>query len=306
MIFQNRQAVGMTEFEKSMHGLPHVFDIHSEQGNWTWDTFLSLARAFQNSGDGKFAIDGYHPENEFLTSTGTPLVGNDGTQIINNMYSPNVERAENLLATLQKENLRYPRHELNNWSTNPKAWASGDTLFWADGGTWVYENTISPFVEKFGWADDEVKVVPFPRDPQADKYYHFMKQDSLMWCKGSDYADGVAAWIDCCATTAADPDTAEAATKQYMEKYNWSKENLDFINSLTKLDGTSPITPIFDFKNGLGSDISSNDTSESNVEQLTKYVYLQGDQTSTQLRETNFAPIQARIDDINKEISENS
>lgn len=199
------------------------------------------------------------------------------------MYSPNVERAENLLATLQKENLRYPRHELNNWSTNPKAWASGDTLFWADGGTWVYENTISPFVEKFGWADDEVKVVPFPRDPQADKYYHFMKQDSLMWCKGSDYADGVAAWIDCCATTAADPDTAEAATKQYMEKYNWSKENLEFINSLTKLDGTSPITPIFDFKNGLGSDISSNDTSESNVEQLTKYVYLQGDQTYTQL-----------------------
>ena len=168
------------------------------------------------------------------------------------------------------------------------------------------DNTISPFVEKFGWADDEVKVVPFPRDPQADKYYHFMKQDSLMWCKGSDYADGVAAWIDCCATTAADPDTAEAATKQYMEKYNWSKENLDFINSLTKLDGTSPITPIFDFKNGLGSDISSNDTSESNVEQLTKYVYLQGDQTYTQLRETNFAPIQARIDDINKEISENS
>ena len=86
------------------------------------------------------------------------------------------------------------------------------------------------------------------------------------------------------------------------EKNGWSDYNLDFIYSQTTLDGTSKLTPIFDFKNGLGTDIASADTADSNVEQLTKYVYIQGEQSYTQLREANFAVIDARINEINEAI----
>ncbi|MDE6030245.1 MAG: extracellular solute-binding protein, partial [Oscillospiraceae bacterium] len=41
-----------------------------EAGNWTWDTFLDIARRWQTSGDGRYVIDGYNPENDFVLSTG--------------------------------------------------------------------------------------------------------------------------------------------------------------------------------------------------------------------------------------------
>ena len=275
-----------------------------ENDEWTWDAFLEMAREFQKSGDNKYTIDGYNPENEFVVSTGTPIVSNVNGVITNNMYDANVERAMDLLSTLQKENLRYPRHELNGWSVNPKAWAQGDTLFYGNGGTWEFEGDsgLNRFAQRFGWSDDEICVVPYPRDPQADKYYHFMKQDALMWCKGSTNDAGVAAWIDCNVTASLDPATTATSIAQSKEKNGWSDYNLDFIYSQTTLDGTSKLTPIFDFKNGLGTDIASADTADSNVEQLTKYVYIQGEQSYTQLREANFAVIDARINEINEAI----
>ncbi|MGN1340556.1 MAG: ABC transporter substrate-binding protein [Oscillospiraceae bacterium] len=276
-----------------------------ENDQWTWDAFLDMARTFQQSGDNKFVIDGYNPENEFVVATGTPIVANNNGVITNNMNDANVERAMELLSTLQKENLRYPRHELNGWSVNPKAWAQGDTLFYGNGGTWEFEGDsgLNKFAKRFGWSDDEICVVPYPRDPQADAYYHFMKQDALMWCKGSTNANGVAAWIDSCITASLDPAATAASIQQQKDKNGWSDYNLDFIYSQTTLDGSSKITPIFDFKNGLGTDIASADTADSNVEQLTKYVYIQGEQTYTQLREANFAVIDARIKEINDAIA---
>lgn len=273
-----------------------------EQGNWTWDTFLDISRAWQESGDNKYCLDGYNPENDLVISTGVPMVGNDGTKLINNLHDPAVERAEELLTTLQQENLRYPRHELNGWSVNPKAWANNLILFYADGGTWVYESTLSTFEKAFGWAEDEIQVVPFPKDPQADAHYVTAKQDALMWVKGSDNADGVAAWLDCCVTASQDPAVREAAKAQQKENYGWSDNNLDAIYAWTALDGTSPLTPIFDFKGGLG-EVSDGSATQNPVQSLTNMVYLTGDQTYTQLRAEHEPAIQAAIDEINEYIA---
>ncbi len=276
-----------------------------ENDQWTWDTFLDIAREFQKSGDNKFVIEGYNPENEFVVSTGTPIIANDGTKLINNMYSPDVERVMEFLSTLQKENLRYPLHELNGWSVNPKAWAQGDILFYGNGGTWEFEGDsgLNRFAQKFGWDADEICVVPYPRDPQADKYYHFMKQDAYMWCKGSTNSSGVAAWIDCNVTSSLDPAVVEASKKQVKEKNGWSDYNLDFIYSQTTLDGTSKLTPVFDFKNGIGTDVADAGRAESPVECLTKFVFLTGESTYTQLREENFATINARVEELNEAIA---
>ena len=275
-----------------------------ENDEWTWDTFLEFARAFKNSGDNKYAIDGWFPTNQFVVSTGVPLVGNDGTQITNNLYDPAVERAMGLLKTLQEENLRYPRHEVNGWQINLKAWVSGDTLFWGNGGTWEYEGDagLNKFALKQKWDDNEIVAIPYPRDPNADAYYHFMKQDATMWCKGSENSAGVAAWIDCCVTAALDPEVTAAAKQQLKDKHNWTDYNLDFIYSLTTLDGSSKLTPVFDFKNVLGDDISDSGKAESPIESLTQFVYLTGQESYTQLREANNATIQSRIDEINDAI----
>ncbi len=273
-----------------------------ENGNWTWDTFLDISRKFQQSGDNKFCVDGYNPENDFMISTGTPMIGNNEGVIVNNLHDPNVERAEeNMLVVLQKENLRYPRHELNNWSVNPMAWANGDILFYCDGGTWVFEETLAKFQQRYGWAEDEIVAVPFPRDPQADAHYVTAKQDAMMWVKGSTNASGVAAWLDCSVTAAQDPAVREAAKAQQKENKGWSDYNLDAYYTWTDLNQT-PLTPIFDFKGGLG-EVSDGSATENPIQSLTNLVYLTGDQTYTQLRSQHEPAIQAAIDEINEYIN---
>ena len=276
-----------------------------EENNWTWDTFLEMARQFQASGDERYVIDGYNPENDFVASTGMPLVGNDGTQIVSNLYNPTIERVEEkMLTVLQKENLRYPRHELNGWGVNPKKWANGETLFYADGGTWVFQDTLTKYGKKFGWAEDEIKAICFPRDPSADDYYVNFKQNAMMWVKGSTNVNGVKAWLDCSVTTANDPDVKAAAYEKAKKDYGWTDYNLGFINSLIALDGSSPVKGVFDFKNGLGT-VSDASACENPIQSLTNLDYLTGDQTYTQLREEHSAAINAAIEEINKAIASN-
>ncbi len=269
-----------------------------ENDKWTWDTFLDMARKFRKSGDCKYVIDGFNSDSIFIASTGTPIVSGSNGVFTNNMYSANVERAMDLLSTLCKENLRYPMHDYG-FITNPRAWADGDILFYGNGGTWEFEDTLSTFAKKFDWSDDEICVVPYPRDPKADKYYHSMKHDALMWCKGSKNSAGVAAWIDCCAVASFDKKVTKENIKSQKDKYGWSDYNLDLIYSQTALDGTGKLTPVFEFKNGLG-DISDTNSIDSPVQQLTKYVYLTGKQTYDQLREANFSVIDTRINEIDR------
>lgn len=273
------------------------------EGKWDWDAFLDIARIWKDSREGRYVVDGYNLENEFVIASGVPLVGIDGNKLVQNFYDPNIERAEELLLTLYREDLRYPRHELNAWNVNPKAWADGDVLFYADGALWVFENTLNKYAIKNGWSDDEIKLVPFPKDPQADKHYVTLKQDSFMWVKGSQNKDGVKAWIDCCAAAAMDDGVKEASIEQAVENFGWNRDNLDFYYSLTTLDGSSPLTPIVEFKGGLGS-VSDGSGVNNPIQSLTNLPYLTGD-SFVQLRETHLPAIQAAIDDINEAIAIN-
>lgn len=271
-----------------------------EAGKWDWDAFLEISRKWQQSGDEKWCLDGYNPENDILLSTGVPMVANDGTKLYSNLHTNELESAINLLVTLQQENLRYPRHELNSWSVNPKAWVSDNTLFYADGGTWVFEETLGKYAQKYEWDADEIECVPFPKAPSADKHYITLKQDSLMWCVGSKNPNGVAAWIDCCVTAAQDPEVREAGKQQQKDKFGWTDYNLDFIYSLTALDGTSPVTPIVDFKGGLGT-VSDASAMQNPIQSLTNMVYLAGE-SFTELRATHEAQIEDAINQINNNI----
>lgn len=274
-----------------------------DAGKWDWDAFLEISRKWQQSGDDKYCLDGYNPENEIVISTGVPMVGNDGTKLYSNLHSTELEKAIGLLQTLQQENLRYPRHEKNNWQVNPYEWGNDNVLFYANGGTWIFEEMgsecLGKTIKKMDLYDD-IECVPMPKAPFADKYYTTLKQDAMMWCVGSKNPEGVAAWIDCCVTASQDPEVRAASKKQQKERFNWSDYNLDFIYSLTALDGTSPVTPIADFKGGLGT-VSDGSSTRNPIQSLTNMVYLAGE-SFTELRATHEAQILDAIDQINSAI----
>lgn len=276
------------------------------QGKWNWDTMLEIGRKWKQSGtddDPKFLLDGYNFEDSFVTSTGVPMVGNDGKKIVSNLRTSEVERAiTGLVSTLQKESLIYPRHELNSWNQNPSAWANDTNLFLCE-GTWRYEEDLQVFKRKFKWPDDEIKVVPFPKDPQADKYYIQIKCDCNMLVKGSKNKEGVQAWLDCCITTSGDKTLAEASKQKAIKnpKTGWTEELLDFLNPLYAIDGSSNLVPIIDFKKGLGPNVF-NGNADGPITALTALVSLQGDSFVT-LRDENESAILKAIDDVNAKIA---
>lgn len=271
-------------------------------GTWDWDAFLDIAREWQKTGtesDPRFAVDGWSADTDFLISTGVPLIGNDGGKLVSNLRKSEVERViTGLITTLQQENLRYPRHELNDWQYNPAAWGKDQILFFAD-GTWRYEDDLQVFGKKYKWPAGDIKVVPFPKDPNADKYYVQIKVDVPMWVKGSKNKEGVQAWLDCCVTASRDKTMHEASNQKMIKnpKQNYTQEILDFLDMLYGYEGESPLTPIVDFKTGLGP-VVNDGTMEAPINAVLSTVYLTGG-SFVQLREENESRIQAALDDIN-------
>lgn len=277
-----------------------------KEGKWNWDTFLEMGRKWQQSGSAdapKYLLDGYSAEDEFVITTGVPMIGTDGTKLVSNLRSSEVERAvTGVIGTLQKENLRYPRHEINEWNQNPAAWADDTTLFFCE-GTWRYEQELQVYKRKYKWADDEIKVVPFPKDPQSDKYYVQIKVDVPMWVKGSKNKEGVQAWLDCCVTASKDETLKKASDAKMIKnpKQNYTQEILDFLNPLYARDGSSPLTPIVEFKRGLGPSVYDSSKMECPVQCLAGMPYIQGD-SFVQLRDENESAILKAIEEINSRI----
>lgn len=271
-----------------------------EDGEWTWSAFVDMCKTFTDVDAGKFAIDGWNPENNFVCTTGTPLIGIEDGKLVSNLNNANIEKCMEMLLAFDdtKEGYRYPRETLNNWATNIPEWVNGNILFFED-GTWRYEEHWYKYKARQGWDDDEVNFVPFPQMDGADEYYQAMKQDSIMLCAGSKNIDGYKAWIYANLLSTRDEDVKAAGRQQSIEEYDWTEELLD---RLDILKDPSTFVPVFDFKNGIGVDIAGNDNQEYPVEQLTKYPYMNGE-TYTSVRAANQSVIETRITELNATVS---
>lgn len=241
-------------------------------GEWDWDAMLKMADDFQKTGENKFVIDGYYNYvvNNAFSSTGVPVVGIDGNKVVNNLNDPNVERAAAFLETLAKQNYRSLEQR------NVRNWISGSTLFLCE-GFWFYQGDGHKYVERFGWTWDEpdyeiedrdgtmkavdyddVMIVPFPKDPKADKHYHYYKTFGYALCAGSTNIESYKAFNQCMITTLNDPDIQAAGRQQQMENEKWTEKQMELKDKLYSIKDT-PVVPMFDFKTGLDVDSTKND-----------------------------------------------
>lgn len=273
-------------------GLDDPYELY-KAGNWTWDTFLEMCDSFSSPDEGKYCLDGYNPENSFIGTTGTPLIDIIDGKLVDNLNNPSIEKCMDLLSKLCVQDYRYPRHTLNSYNVNYGAWANGDTLFFDD-GTWRFEEHWRKYRDKNGWGDDEIFFVPFPKDPSTDEYYQMQKQDAYMLVTGSENVDGYKAWIGVNLACAKDENVKQASREQKKADYGWTDEQLDFIDEIKTL------SPVFDFKNGIGEDIAATTASQNAIESLTKDVYVQGEKSYTQLRAENEGVIRDRLNVLNE------
>lgn len=279
-------------------GLDDPWELY-ESGKWTWETFLTMARKFSDPDNGKYVLDGYYPENNFVCTTGTPLIALEGGKLVSHLNDANIEKCLDMLRSFDntQEQLRYPRDIDNNWSPSYPEWINGNTLFFED-GTWRYEETWRLYKKKQKWDDDEINFVPFPQMDGSDKYYQSMQQDSIMLVAGSKNIDGYKAWIYANLVASNDPEIQKAGREQSKAEYDWTDTLLDRLDTMK--DPTA-FTGVFDFKNGIGQDIASTDNQDNPVEQLTKGPYMTGE-SYTSFREQYQGQIDARLAELNKTV----
>lgn len=279
-------------------GLDDPWELY-ESGKWTWETFLTMARKFSDPDNGKYVLDGYYPENNFVCTTGTPLIALEGGKLVSHLNDANIEKCLDMLRSFDntQEQLRYPRDIDNNWSPSYPEWVNGNTLFFED-GTWRYEETWRLYKKKQKWDDDEINFVPFPQMDGSDKYYQSMTQDSIMLVAGSKNIDGYKAWIYANLVASNDPEIQKAGREQSKAEYDWTDTLLDRLDTMK--DPTA-FTGVFDFKNGIGQDIASTDNQDNPVEQLTKGPYMTGE-SYTSFREQYQGQIDARLAELNKTV----
>lgn len=265
---------------------------------WTWDKFTEMALEFQKRSDTNYGVDGFSVQNAILCTTGIPLIGNEDGKLVSNLHNASIEKCMEFFTKLCNENIRYPRHEINNWNVSYKAFKNGETLFFVD-GSWRFDEHWGATTEakkRYDLADD-VFFVPTPRDPNADAYYQQGKQDAIMLVKGAPNKQGFALYQDCILLAGQNEDTKLAGRQQRKDDAGWTDELLDFEELLT--GPNSPLTFIFDFKNGIGEDIASGTSGDNPIESLTMYPYLTGADSYTNLRAQNEGVINERISSMN-------
>jgi len=273
-------------------GLKDPYELW-QKDEWDWNTFMDMCKGFTDVEEGKYSVMGYYIDESAILTTGVGILSLENGLLKNNLDDLRIERAMDLLSQLSANDYRYPYHELNNWNLNKGLFRSGNLLFWND-GPWVYQEDLTEYRRRDDWADDEVCVVPFPKDPNSDIYYQRGKQDAMMLAAGAQNKEGFEAWVMCELVAANDEGMKEQSRDKLKVDYHWTDAQLDALDKILEL----PV--VFDFKNGIGEDLADATNSRSPIESLTKPVIVEGE-SFIQHREAYRGVIEKRIADMNSD-----
>lgn len=142
--------------------------------------------------------------------------------------------------------------------------SDGSTLFFAMAdwaiGTSNVSNVPEPVVNADGVVEEnDLMVVPFPKQPDADEYYLNTNFGARMFVRNSDKGDAVAAYIKCERLAAMIDEYKEASReKALIPEYNAQGKLKSYLteeqyDAVQEYKDPSNITPVFDFGFGMGT-----------------------------------------------------
>lgn len=269
------------------NGLDDPAELFAE-GNWTWDTFREMCVEYCDREADKFAYDSWYFETQFVLTTGVAPISMENGLVKSNIDSAELERAENFMYELKRDDLPLPKAEFN-WTEQPQRIAEGKTLFWPC-ATWaLWEADLSKFGEQ-----GEIMFVPMPRDPDADEYYLPANMDAYALCKGAENPEGAAAFIKCKLIAEKDESAIAITEKQYREDYGWTDEMFEMWYKVRELTDAHPVVSLH---MGLPSEVASI------VDDQIKQASFSGKDWNV-TREEISALVQTTVDDLNHVIEE--
>jgi hypothetical protein len=266
-------------------------------GEWDWNTFEEMCLDFTDADNDLYALDGYWYGNALSETSGVPLIGLEDGQLVNNMSDPNIEKAQDFMYNLQKNNVVFDR-STNNWSTRGdgttgNGLGSYQTLF-IPVGLWALEDTVSATAPFGDMEAGEIMFVPMPKNPDSDTYYMSSRIEGYNLCKNAPNPEGFAAYMNCLMVCKAE--TQNITEETLINEYKWTQEMVDMRNTVYELAATNPV---FDFQAGVSSEL---DTAMETVSQAT--MITGGNQTTwTQCRTENESKVDFIIKEANEKIS---
>ena len=269
---------------------------------WTWDVFYEMCVEFSDPDEDRFALDGYAYAGAMVESTGQQMHQVDENGVFySNLDSPEIERAQNLIYDLAKNDCKY--HEgtsmwaLRNNATFGAGVKDGLCLFYVIGISF-FTDTVEEVSALWGDIEaGELMFAPLPRDPQGDGvYYECSTISAYGMVKDCKNPDGVALLAACNRFKIVDPTVVRIDRKQLEEVYKWNQEMLEMwdtcreialANQRIDLTGNLP-DGLQNTINNLGNGIIRNTTPS----------------TWAQLKEQNQESFDYYIDELNSLISE--
>ncbi len=222
-------------------GLQDPYELYLN-GEWTWDTFKELMVAYCAGGEGRIGCCGAFGRS-MVMSTGETFVTYEDGKFLNNIKSPNIDRAQQFLCDIAKQGLTGN----GEWMNARQAFEPGNVLFFGT-GNWDIEVAMKT-TQKAG---REIFVVTMPRDPQSENLYVAENLQGIMWVSGSNKAKGVKTWLECNRKAATDPECIQKTKETTMANSGWTEEIYDAVMDIR----SSKFIPVFDYGYGVSSEMN--------------------------------------------------
>lgn len=269
------------------NGLTDPADL-LKKGEWDWNTCKELMNKFCQQGDDYYATDGWWVVSGFSGTTGTPYIGMDNGQVVNNLKSDLLERAQEFVYNLNKENMAYPVWDYG-WTSNPGNVGLGKTLFYPC-GIWALTQPGGEYgLSNYGDVEN-VGFVPMPKCPYVDDYYIPARVTGYMLVNGAPNPNGVACYLYCEAAAVGSEKADEITHDQYINEYGWTEDMWEMRQTIYDMVEEHPC---FDFYKGIS------DTMFDTLDNPSKDGYHNG-ASWTQTRDNIFGTVQSEVDKANE------
>lgn len=312
-------------------GIEDPMDLYLA-GNWTWETFADLCTQWAAQGENYIPITGGSwSAMMFVHTTGTSIIDIDGNTIVNNLKNQNVQRTMEWIEGLRKQG-----YVGSGYLDPGEAFVDGTLLFLAMDPQWTYSSAQEQLQKK--GIENEMAVLPFPRDSKADTYYTSVDTFGFLVPSGAKNVQGAVDWIICgrlyetdeeiIAETKAEmlstdpvyyakcaeckysftengtedltecPECGTARKEKY--KVTYTEQQWDILQDMID---SEKFTFVFDFATGFSDEMSSLLTGDENS-------VLDGpmfnDASYTQLRDTNYNAIESYLEPYREKMAQDS
>lgn len=201
-------------------GIDDPYELY-QADSWTWNSFYGCMAEFaeKSGADNPIGVCGAL-KSSAICSTGMPLIGIKKGQLVNNIGSSEIEKAQNFLQKLQNEGL----WELNGGNLP----VEGNTAFEA-----VANRSLGDYLSALENSEDkDLFFVPFPRNSTNRNYYYQLDDFGYMVPSGSKNIQAACMLINCVRLSQTDPDLSEATRQSIMAQKNITDEQYQFWDSL--------------------------------------------------------------------------